>query len=65
MNRGQARLRQERSAHMAECTSRRPMHDANHATESVSEWIQRTGQQVQQLKPWDVSEHNRLKGRYL
>ena len=62
MNRGAARLRVERGAHMAECMSRRPLRDAQ--GETVSEWIQRTGQQPQRLNPWDVSEHNRLKGRY-
>lgn len=63
MNRGQARLRVERGAHLAEAYSRRPLNRAQEA-ETVSEWIRRTGQQPERLNPWDVSTHNRLKGRY-
>lgn len=32
--------------------------------ETVEEWMARTNMQPERLNPWDVSEHNRLKGVY-
>jgi hypothetical protein len=56
-------LNAEREAHIAECRARRaPV--ARDATETVAEWMRRTGQQPERLPMHAVSPVNALRGKY-